>query len=186
LFPGKEHVIQAQEYLRDLKWPDKPIVAIAPGSIWATKRWPEEHYTELSRLLEAQKCNLVFIGGPEERKLCSDIIKMAGVNAINIAGKTSILGSAAVIEKCDLIICNDSGALHIANAMQTDVFTFFGPTVQDIGYFPFRENDKVFELNMDCRPCGSHGSNNCKLKHHNCMKNIKPGIVLTAVKNKLC
>jgi len=93
----------------------------------------------------------------------------------------SILESAAVVGLCDLMICNDSGALHMANAMKTDVFAFFGPTVQSIGYFPFRETDFVFELNMECRPCSSHGGRKCPLGHHLCVKDISPETVFDKV-----
>ena len=71
------------------------------------------------------------------------------------------------------MICNDSGAMHLANAVNTDVFVFFGPTVQRIGYPPIGKNDFVFEVDLDCRPCSSHGTKDCPLKHHNCMKFIQ-------------
>jgi heptosyltransferase-2 len=74
--------------------------------------------------------------------------------------------------------------MHIANAVKTDVIAFFGPTVKDIGYFPFRNDDIVMELDMECRPCGSHGGNVCPLDHHNCMKNISPESVFEIVKSK--
>jgi len=80
-----------------------------------------------------------------------------------------------------LMICNDSGALHIANAMKVKVFAFFGPTVTSIGYYPYRKGDRVFEVDLDCRPCGSHGGNKCPLKHHNCMQQISVESVLDAI-----
>ncbi|MCB0751260.1 MAG: glycosyltransferase family 9 protein, partial [Ignavibacteriae bacterium] len=97
------------------------------------------------------------------------------------AGKLSLLESVAVVELCDIMICNDSGALHIADAVKTDVISFFGPTVKSIGYFPYRENDKVLEVELDCRPCSSHGTNKCPLEHHNCMKMIEPDFVVQEV-----
>ena len=101
-----------------------------------------------------------------------------------MAGETTILESAAILQKCDLLVCNDSGSLHLANAMKIDVFAIFGPTVQDIGYFPFRENDYVFETELECRPCGSHGAMECPLMHHLCMKNITPEMVLEKIKKR--
>jgi len=132
-------------------------------------------------MLFEQKFNLIFIGAIEERKLCEGIIQTSGIKAVNLAGKASILESAAVIGKCALMICNDNGAMHIANAMKTDVFAFFGPTVKSFGFFPFQENDEVFEIEMDCRPCRSHGGNKCPLGHHLCMKNIEPEFVFKKV-----
>lgn len=161
----------------------KYVIAIAPGSVWFTKRWKIEHYIDLCNKLLNANYGIILIGSKEEKEICDLINKHE--NLINLSGELTLLESATVIEKCNLMICNDSGALHIANAVKTDVFAFFGPTVQTIGYFPFRENDFVFELEMDCRPCGSHGGNSCHLNHHNCMKQISPNFVFSKVIEKL-
>ncbi len=162
-----------------------PIIAVAPGSVWPTKRWPKEYYAELVKNLKDDFW-LVFIGSKEERALCRDIIELAGAQkALNLAGELSLLQSAAVIGACDLMICNDSGALHLANAMQTDVFAFFGPTVKAFGFYPFRPNDVVFEIpDLYCRPCGKHGSKKCPEGHFRCMLEIKPEWVEKKVREK--
>jgi len=177
LFPSEQDQQKAKEITGQGVFAGRPAIAMAPGSIWNTKRWPEAYYTQLAKLLYEDQYNLIFMGGKEERDLCARIVRNAGAEAQNLAGQTSILESAALAGQCDLMICNDSGALHIANAMKTDVFVFFGPTVQSIGYFPFRENDVVFELEMECRPCGSHGGDKCPLEHHKCMVEISPEMV---------
>ncbi len=163
----------------------RPKIAIAPGSVWPTKRWPKEYYIQLTKALK-DNFNLIFIGIKEERALCSEIIAEAGASeAINTAGELSILQSAAVIEQCDLMICNDSGALHLANAMQTDVFAFFGPTIKAFGFYPFRPNDFVFEISdLYCRPCGKHGHAKCPEGHFRCMLEIKPEMVLVKIEQK--
>ncbi|MGD9898696.1 MAG: lipopolysaccharide heptosyltransferase II [Calditrichaceae bacterium] len=184
LFPDEAMKKAAGKIFSDLPFPGRPVIAIAPGSVWFTKRWPEEYYSRLAGMLHNEKFNLIFIGAGNEYELNEKIIKDSKSAAVNLTGKTNILESAAIIESCDLMICNDSGPLHIANAMQTDVFAFFGPTVRSIGYFPFRENDIVFEIDLDCRPCSSHGGSACPLKHHNCMKQITPELVLSRVRQK--
>lgn len=177
LFPNASIMQRAREVVRQHNFKNRPTIAIAPGSVWFTKRWREEHYINLTALLFQAEFNLIFIGSKDERALCEKIIRESCAIAKNFAGETDILESAALIDQCDLIICNDSGALHIANAMKTDVFAFFGPTVRSMGYFPYRENDVVFERDMDCRPCGSHGGKKCPLGHHLCMKEIVPETV---------
>ncbi len=184
LFPSQQDEAWAEDKLSVFLSSEKPLIALAPGSVWNTKRWPKEHYIALSKKLCEQGYAPVFIGGPDERPLCAEIIEQSDCQALNAAGEATILQSAALIGQCDLMICNDSGALHIANAMQTDVFAFFGPTVPSIGYFPFRPNDVVFEREMDCRPCGSHGGNACPLKHHECMTLITPEEVFAKVEQK--
>ena len=184
LYPSDDDIGKAGILLSPLLNHNKPLIALAPGSVWFTKRWPQAYYSKLINLLAAQDFALVLIGAPDEKDLCTRVIEKSGREALNLAGELSILESAAVIKQCDLLICNDSGAMHIGNAMQTDVFAFFGPTVLTIGYYPYRSDDTVFELDMDCRPCGSHGSNNCPLGHHDCMNNILPGMVFDAVQRK--
>ena len=181
LYADTQMMTKAEEMIKKGHFKNRPTIAMAPGSIWDTKRWPEVHYVRLAEMLHQARFNLLFVGAKEERALCEQIIQKAGVVSTNLAGETNILESAAVIGHCKLMICNDSGAMHIANAMQTDVFAFFGPTVQSIGYFPYRKNDVVFERDMDCRPCSSHGGEKCPLGHHLCMKEILPEVAFTKI-----
>ncbi|MHB2150022.1 lipopolysaccharide heptosyltransferase II [Calditrichota bacterium LG25] len=184
LFPSEEDREKADCLWRQVD-AQRPTIALAPGSVWPTKRWPAEYYAQLVALLK-KRFNLIFIGSGDERELCQQIIDQAKAQqALNLAGRLSILQSAAVIEKCDLMICNDSGAMHIANAVQTDVFAFFGPTVRRFGFFPFRDEDWVFEVpDLYCRPCGKHGHHECPEDHFRCMLEIKPQTVWQKVKEK--
>lgn len=183
LFPSQQIFKKADEIISDLKINVKNIIAVAPGSNWFTKRWPLSYYKKLVDKLVEQNYGIVFIGSKEERKICNEINPQE--KSVNLAGELSLLESAAVISKCDLMICNDSGAMHLANAVRTDVIVFFGPTVQSIGYSPIGKDDYVFELDMECRPCSSHGTKVCPLTHHNCMKMIESESVLLKVNEKL-
>lgn len=182
LFPGDEDHARAESLLKELR-PQK-LIAMAPGAVWATKCWPVEYYAELATWLNSTGYGIVLIGSAEDRPKC-EIIQASCPDALILAGKTDLLQSAAVISRCELMICNDSGALHIANAMRTRVMAFFGPTTQRFGYFPFGPDDHVFETPMDCRPCSSHGPMKCPLKHHNCMRLLKPELVFSYIKENL-
>jgi heptosyltransferase-2 len=181
LFPGESELAKTAEWMTAFI-PGRNIIALSPGSVWPTKRWGTEHFSELAKGLAEAGFQLLFTGSAEERPMIEEIITKAGVTALNIAGQATLMESAAAISKCCLMICNDSGALHLANAMQVDVYAFFGPTVRRIGYYPYREHDFVWEVDLKCRPCGSHGSKECPLGHHNCMKKIDPQTVLQKVK----
>jgi len=182
LFPTNEMFAKADEILGRLKPDSKKIIAIAPGSNWFTKRWPEEYYFQLVTKLNKYNYGIVFIGSKVENEICYRIKPES--NYVNLSGELSLLESAAIIGRCDLMVCNDSGAMHIANAVNTDVITFFGPTVERIGYFPIRENDFVFQVDLDCRPCSSHGTKKCPLDHHNCMKFITSNEVFKKIQTK--
>jgi len=182
LFPSAIAQQKAHKSIAELKTKTNKLIALAPGSVWFTKKWPTEHYKILAEELVQNNFGIILIGSKEEMAICNEVLP--NKNGINLAGKFSLLESAALVKECDLMICNDSGGLHIANAMETDLFAFFGPTVQSSGYFPFRENDFVFDREMECRPCGSHGGKSCHLKHHECMKKIYPEEVLKKVLEK--
>ncbi len=184
LFPSEQDFARAKQLLGQLR--SHSIIAIAPGSIWETKCWHLDYYKQLASQLVNNGLAIVLIGGEGDKDKCQQIEQFILTHTpqaavLNLAGKTALLQSAAVISQSKLMICNDSGALHIANAMQTRVFAFFGPTVQSIGYYPYRAGDYVFETDLNCRPCGSHGHHKCPLKHHNCMKQISRDAVLQAV-----
>lgn len=180
LFPSKTDVLTAQEHLKPLT--PKKLIAIAPGSIWATKCWLLSSFITLAHMLKEKGFAIVLIGAEQDRDKCDAIeTALKHQDVVNLAGKTNLLESAAVIDRCALMVCNDSGALHIANAMQTTVFAIFGPTVQSIGYYPYRNGDRVFEADLTCRPCGSHGASRCPLGHHNCMKLVSPQQVFDSI-----
>jgi heptosyltransferase-2 len=163
------------------------IIVIAPGSVWLTKRWQIQNYLETTKQLIEIGYNVVLSGSLAEQDLCNYIYKNMNEKSkiLNICGVCSIKETTAVIEKADLVICNDSGTLHLANAVNTPVFAFFGPTVKSIGYFPYREKDYVFEKDIKCRPCGSHGAMKCPKKHFACMNKISVEEVVGKVKEFL-
>ena len=140
------------------------FVAMAPGSIWGTKRWP--YYPELATRLDRQ---VVVIGGPEDAALGEAIVN-ASSKARSSVGQLSLRQSAALIKDAALLITNDSAPLHLATAVGTPILAIFGPTVPAFGYGPVRPGDRVAELTMDCRPCSLHGPQVCPLGHHKCMR----------------
>ena len=153
------------------------VLGIAPGSIWTTKRWPEEYFVELLKILSQFRIKVFLFGGREDRSLCERIIERSGTNAENMAGALTLLESCSLIHEIDLMLSNDSAPLHLANAVHTDVFALFGPTVRGFGFYPFRQNDKVIETDLPCRPCAKHGGRRCPEKHFRCMRDILPSAV---------
>jgi heptosyltransferase II len=151
-----------------------PKVGIAPGSKWNTKRWPEEYYLELIKILDGSGAELFLIGGKEDDGLCESLLQKSGSAAANLCGRLSIPESAALIGRLDLMITNDSAPLHIADAVDTPVFAIFGPTVRRFGCFPYRGHDSLFETDLDCRPCGRHGGRRCPEGHFRCMRDVRP------------
>jgi heptosyltransferase-2 len=174
LYPTKEESEKVDIFIEEHGLATQRMIAVAPGSVWETKKWPARHYSQLIALITAAGYNCVLIGGKEDHALCDSIIADSGISAINAAGKLSLLESAVLISRSKLIVCNDSAPLHLANAVKTPVLAFFGPTVRRFGFFPYQPFDRVLEASIECRPCGKHGHHKCPQGHFKCMLSIYP------------
>lgn len=154
-----------------------PFVALAPGSIWGTKRWP--HYAALAQRLDIA---VVAVGGPEDAALGRAIVSAAPGRASSAVGALSLRESAALIERAAVLVTNDSAPLHLATGVGTPVVAIFGPTVPAFGFGPLGADDAVVEHHaMPCRPCSSHGPETCPLGHHRCMVELDPELVAREV-----
>ncbi len=154
--------------------PDASMVAVAPGSVWATKRWPEEHYAELLRKLDGEWS--VLIGGKEDVALCERLKRASESDrCVVAAGALSLLQSAALIGRCRVLVTNDSAPMHLALAVGTRVVAIFGPTVPEFGFGPKGDSDVVVQAQgLPCRPCAIHGGKNCPLGTLECMRLVIP------------
>jgi heptosyltransferase II len=152
------------------------FIALAPGSIWGTKRWP--YYAELAARLDGP---VIVVGGREDEALGEEIAAKGGDKVHNAAG-LSLLESAALIQRARLLVTNDSAPLHLATAAGTPIVAIFGPTVPSFGFGPRGPQDRIVEHDhLACRPCSAHGPEVCPLGHHRCMKELPVEEVLAAV-----
>ncbi|MBK7944368.1 MAG: glycosyltransferase family 9 protein [Flavobacteriales bacterium] len=149
-------------------------VCIAPASVWFTKQWPELKWIELIKALPADQ-RVLLIGAPGDVALCERIAKASGRGEV-LAGKLSLLGTAALMKGASMNYVNDSAPLHIASAMNAPVTAVFCSTVPAFGFGPLRENGRVLETSeqLDCRPCGLHGHRACPKGHFKCAMGIDP------------
>ena len=160
------------------------LVGLAPGSVWNTKRWPREHFIELGKMITADGCALILIGGAGDTELCEKIERMIGSNNVmNAAGKLTLLQSADLIRRCSVLVSNDSAPMHLAVGVRTPVVALFGATVPTFGFAPRGKNDVVVGTQgLSCRPCSIHGGDLCPIETFVCMKELKPELVYTKVK----
>ncbi|NOX37067.1 MAG: lipopolysaccharide heptosyltransferase II [Calditrichaeota bacterium] len=165
---------------------DQNWITMAPGSVWATKRWPPEYYAEVARKLAAENVGTILIGGEGDARLAQWIVQRAGDRVKNAVGKFTLRQSALIIQKSRLLLTNDSAPLHMGVAVNTPVISIFGPTVTEFGFYPCGPLDEVIEIpELKCRPCGIHGGQKCPLGTHECMKRILPDRVFQRVMEKL-
>ena len=179
LFPLLAHEAAVDRLFAEHGVDGEPLVAVAPGSVWATKRWP--HFPALARAL-APQARVVVVGGPDDRALAGEVIAATGGSAIDATGRLPLLASAALLARCRALVTNDSAPLHLATAMNTPTIAVFGPTVPAFGFGPLAERAEVVEIGgLECRPCHAHGPARCPLSHFRCMRDLTPTQVLDAV-----
>jgi heptosyltransferase-2 len=160
------------------KW----FCALAPGSVWPTKRWPAERFAELARRLIVETgAQIYLIGGPSDAELCVGLAREVGEACTNTAGKLTLRQSAALLDRCQILVSNDSAPTHLGVATRCKVIAIFGPTVPVFGFAPFGAGHGVIEKNLSCRPCSSHGGKRCPLGTHACMLEISVDEVFSRV-----
>ncbi len=175
LYPGATERAAVDELLAGTDG-TRPLIALAPGSVWATKRWP--HYPALAQLL-AGRARIVVVGGAEDGPLAREIADAAGDSSVvDATGRFTLLASAELIGRARVIVCNDSAPLHLASAVGTPTVAIFGPTVPAFGFGPLAGRSAVVEDDLlACRPCDRHGPQRCPLGHWKCMLLQSPGYV---------
>jgi len=174
------------------------FVAFAPSSVWATKRWPAEHFARLAELLwEKHGLRIVLVGGTdsadfEAAKRILDKVRSFGremPEPLDLIGKTTLGSLKGVLGRAKLLIANDTAPLHVGIAMGAPVLGVFGPTTRSLGFFPFAPEGKsgiAEHPNMPCRPCGLHGHDVCPLGHFRCMLELSPEAVYVEAERLLC
>lgn len=171
LFPSEE------DYANVEKFKNKKYFCLAPASVWETKKLPFNKWVELIKLLN-KKGQVYLIGGSDDIKLCNSLLEKLDKTPVILAGKLSLLESAALMKDAKMNYVNDSGPLHLASAMNAPTRAFFCSTVERFGFGPLAEDSKVLDVNYDlyCRPCGIHGFKVCPEGHFKCGNDIELNI----------
>ncbi|HTY35949.1 MAG TPA: lipopolysaccharide heptosyltransferase II [Bacteroidota bacterium] len=181
LYPSEADQKKVDKLLIELEVgnPDK-LVAVAPGTIWNTKRWPKERFASLAVNLDEAGVEVVLIGGVEDEGLCNEVRTLSQSSRVHDAsGALTLLQSAELLRRCKVLICNDSAPLHLATAVGTPVVAIFGATVPEFGFGPVGPKDVVVETKgLSCRPCSIHGGDTCPIRTFECMLNISHDRVL--------
>jgi heptosyltransferase-2 len=160
---------------------DHLIVGINPGANYGSaKCWlPERFRAVTQRLLLDKDVYVVYFGDQVTTSLVKEICQGLSNRVINLAGLTSLRELASLISVCDVLLTNDSGPMHIADALGTPVVALFGST-SEIVTGPYR-NGKVIHKHADCSPCYQRS---CPIDFR-CMKRIEADEVFEEIAHVL-
>ncbi len=157
------------------------LIGFAPGSRHFTKMWPRDHYEKLGNLLTREGFTIVLFGGKDDKNVCAEISENIR-GSIDLCNNNDLLQTAADMKKCAAVVCNDSGMMHTACAVKVPVLAFFGSTVKEFGFIPYKNRNLILENNsLTCRPCSHIGRERCPKDHFRCMLKITPENALEAL-----
>ena len=162
---------------------NKPYVLLCPGASFKNKQWLPERFVELAnQLLKENNVNVVLVGGKLEEDTCKYIVQETQGRVFDFSVRLSILESSVMAKYAKVVVANDTGMLHIAEALNVPVVGIYGPTSRQFGYFPLLEKSQTVEVALPCRPCTKMGLDSCPQKHWKCMKNITSAMVYEKLK----
>jgi lipopolysaccharide heptosyltransferase I len=161
--------------IQNPKW-----ILLQPGARWENKRWPVAHFAELVRLLAAQFSSVRFavLGGSDDLMLGEEIAAAAPEKVFNLCGATSLTEMIEWVRRCDLLVTNDTGPMHVAAALGKPLVALFGPT-EPRRTGPYGQLQNVLRLDLPCSPCMKP---HCTfVKRDECLRALTPAAVRARV-----
>jgi len=160
-----------------------PVVLVAPGARWATKRWAPERFAEVADALAAQGASVVLAGGPGDREAFAAFRAAARAPVAADLSPLPVDALAAAIARAQLLVACDSGPVHLAGAVGTPALALFGPT-SVVRWAP-PPPSRVITLGLPCAPCSNHGGDTCPEGHHRCLGDLGSAQVVKAARELL-
>ncbi len=153
---------------------DLPVVGFMPGAEYGSaKCWPVEYYGELASRLIAGGYQVWLFGSPKDQPSCAAIAEIAS-QAVDLSGKTKLVDVVDLIALCKLVVCNDSGLMHIAAATGRHVVALYGSSTPDYTP-PLTVQADICYLGLSCSPCFER---ECPLGTLQCLRDITVDVAL--------
>jgi ADP-heptose:LPS heptosyltransferase len=159
------------------------IVGIHPGATHWTQQWPLEYYAVLAdELIADGTARVILCGGPDDWEGIRKIQERMRQKPEIAPPLPSLTAFATFLSELDLLVCNNSGPLHLACAVGTRTVSFMGPT-RSAQWWPAGEGHTVFRRHQ--LPCIGCNKGYCRIKTHECLRGILPSEVYEICREKL-
>lgn len=194
-FLSLDHIEATEPWVKELqygKW-----IAVAPGASYETKRAPLSVLSDILQKTEMKyreegagdlsDIGLLIVGNQNDRQFGVDLLgelNWQGVS-LNLAGKVSLNETAQALSYASVLLTNDSGLGHIAEAVGVNVGVLFGPTIEGFGFTPHLKGSYAFSSLLGCRPCSKHGKSSCSYGDKKCFTDIDSEAVATYLHSRL-
>lgn len=160
--------------------PGQPLLFVNTRTTWSDKNWEPENFGLALRSLP-HSVQIVFSGAANDAPYIERAQQALGRQSLSIAGQTSLIDLAALLQSADLLLTGDTGPLYIAEAVNTTTLSLWGPTHPDI-YGPLTPGHHFILSPHGCTACCK---TRCKYKTNACMHAIKPAVVAAKLKELL-
>ena len=158
------------------------LVAFCPGAEYGpAKRWPAEHFATLARRLAAEGYAIWLFGSPKDQPVAAAIDQLAPGLTRNLCGATTLAQAVDLLALADLVVCNDSGLMHVAAALNRPIVALYGSSSP--GFTPpLSDRASILSLKLDCSPCFKR---ECPLGHLDCLNKLTPEQVFSACQARM-
>jgi len=160
---------------------DGPVALIPGAAHGPAKRWPLDRFIEVGKRLVRVGRSVVLFGSAAERELTQGARAAIGPGALDLGGRTNVRQLMALLSWCPVVLCNDSGTMHIAAALGCRIVVPIGST-DPVTTGPWGEGHIVIQHPTACAPCLER---HCPLGHHACMDRIHVEEVWAGVRHAL-
>ena len=161
-----------------IRRPDK-VAVFCPGAEYGpAKRWPTRHFATLADQLIRRGYAVWLLGSAKDQAIGDDIVGLASATPapVNLCGRTALTQAIDLIATSTVVICNDSGLMHVAAALDRPLVALYGSSSP--GFTPpLSPRATIISLNLDCSPCFQR---ECPLGHLDCLNKLEPQRVLDA------
>jgi heptosyltransferase II len=133
---------------------DRLLIGMNPGATYGlAKCWYPERFGELGKRLSRKwHAPILLFGKAQERPMAEEVLRHLGDDGIDLMGETSLLQLAALLERCRVLVTNDTGTMHVAAAAGTSVVALFGST-DPVTTGPWGQEHRVVRKEIPCSPC---------------------------------
>jgi heptosyltransferase-2 len=155
--------------------PAKPLIAFCPAAEFGpSKRWFPKHFAALANMLIRDGYQVIILGSNKDTAISSEIISLTKVKGIvDACGRTNLVDAVDLLDLAKYVVTNDSGLMHIACAVKSNVIAIYGSSSPDFTP-PLSDKAIILQTRLACSPCFAR---TCRFEHYNCLRFITPDMV---------